>query len=472
MLDKRWRPISFIFIFLREPLAVSVTPPSAPSKAQKLSAVKGMNDILPAAVPRTEKLPSSERWQWFEAAVRKVLGRYGYQYLLTPVVEPTALFVRGLGEVTDIVEKEMYSFTDAMNGDQLTLRPEGTAGVVRAMIEHNALYNGPLRLWTAGPMFRHERPQKGRYRQFHQLDVEALGFAGPDVDAEMILVARALWRELGLVEGQHVRLEINSLGQSAERRAHRDALVRYFEEHAAVLDEDARRRLHSNPLRILDSKNPAMQALIEAAPQLMDFLGAESRAHFGAVRAALDAVGLQYRINPRLVRGMDYYNLTVFEWVTDQLGSQGTVCGGGRYDGLIAQLGGKSAPAVGFGLGIERLLLLAQELDLPMPCSAADAYAVVPPGTPLAPVVATLEALRAQGVCVIQHAGGADGAGSMKSQFKKADASGARHALVFGGEELARGQVLVKALRDGSGAQVERSLADVAQWAATLQSKA
>ena len=451
---------------------MSVTPSSAPSKAQKLSAVKGMNDILPAAVPRTEKLPSSERWQWFESAVRKVLARYGYQYLLTPVVEPTALFVRGLGEVTDIVEKEMYSFTDAMNGDQLTLRPEGTAGVVRAMIEHNALYNGPLRLWTAGPMFRHERPQKGRYRQFHQLDVEALGFAGPDVDAEMILVARALWRELGLVEGQHVRLEINSLGQSTERRAHRDALVRYFEDHANALDEDARRRLHSNPLRILDSKNPAMQALIEAAPQLMDFLGAESRAHFDAVRAALDAVGLAYRINPRLVRGMDYYNLTVFEWVTDQLGSQGTVCGGGRYDGLIAQLGGKSAPAVGFGLGIERLLLLAQELDLPMPSSAADAYAVVPPGTPLAPVVATLEALRAQGVRVIQHAGGAEGAGSMKSQFKKADASGARHALVFGGEELARGQVLVKALRDGSGAQVERPLADVAQWAATLQSNA
>lgn len=446
---------------------MSVTPSSAPSKAQKLSAVKGMNDILPAAVPRTEKLPSSERWQWFESAVRKVLARYGYQYLLTPVVEPTALFVRGLGEVTDIVEKEMYSFTDAMNGDQLTLRPEGTAGVVRAMIEHNALYNGPLRLWTAGPMFRHERPQKGRYRQFHQLDVEALGFAGPDVDAEMILVARALWRELGLVEGQHVRLEINSLGQSTERRAHRDALVRYFEDHADALDEDARRRLHSNPLRILDSKNPAMQALIEAAPQLMDFLGAESRAHFDAVRAALDAVGLAYRINPRLVRGMDYYNLTVFEWVTDQLGSQGTVCGGGRYDGLIAQLGGKSAPAVGFGLGIERLLLLAQELDLPMPSSAADAYAVVPPGTPLAPVVATLEALRAQGVRVIQHAGGADGVGSMKSQFKKADASGARFALVFGGNELAEGMVAVKPLR-GGGEQVLRPLADVAGWAATL----
>ncbi|MBO9678046.1 MAG: histidine--tRNA ligase [Acidovorax sp.] len=451
---------------------MSTVPSSAPSKVEKLSAVKGMNDILPASVPRTEKLPDSARWQWFEAAVRNVLGRYGYQYLLTPIVEPTALFVRGLGEVTDIVEKEMYSFTDSMNGDKLTLRPEATAGIVRAMIEHNALYNGPLRIWTHGPMFRHERPQKGRYRQFHQLDVEALGFAGPDVDAEMILVARALWRELGLVEGQHVRLEINSLGQPAERREHREALIRYFEQNASVLDEDAHRRLHSNPLRILDSKNPAMQALIEQAPRLMDFLGEESRAHFDAVRSALDAVGLEYRVNPRLVRGMDYYNLTVFEWVTDQLGSQGTVCGGGRYDGLIAQLGGKPAPAVGFGLGIERLLLLAQELDLPMPSAAPDAYAIVPPGTPLAPVIATLEALRAEGVRVVQHAGGADGVGSMKSQFKKADASGARHALVFGADELARGQVTVKALRDGSGAQAERSLGEVAQWAATLQSSA
>lgn len=442
------------------------------SKVQKLSAVKGMNDILPASVLRTEKLPTSARWQWFEAAVRKVLARYGYQYLLTPIVEPTALFVRGLGEVTDIVEKEMYSFTDSMNGDKLTLRPEATAGIVRAMVEHNALYNGPLRVWTQGPMFRHERPQKGRYRQFNQLDVEALGFGGPDVDAEIILVARALWRELGLVEGQHVRLEINSLGQPAERREHREALIHYFEQHQDQLDEEARRRLHSNPLRILDSKNPAMQALIEAAPKLMDFLGDASRAHFDAVRAALEAVGLEYRVNPRLVRGMDYYNLTVFEWVTDQLGSQGTVCGGGRYDGLIEQLGGKSAPAVGFGLGIERLLLLADELDLPMPSAAADVYAIVPPGTPLPLVIVALEALRTAGLNVVQHAGGAEGAGSMKSQFKKADASGARHALIFGEDELARGQVTVKALRDGSGAQAEHALADVAQWAATLQSVA
>ncbi|WP_399677051.1 histidine--tRNA ligase [Xenophilus sp.] len=436
--------------------------------AEKISAVKGMNDILPASVPRTDKLPDSALWHWFESTVRRVLARYGYQYIVTPVVEPTALFVRGLGEVTDIVEKEMYSFTDSMNGDRLTLRPEATAGIVRAMVEHNALYNGPLRLWTLGPMFRHEKPQKGRYRQFHQLDVEALGFPGPDVDAELILMVRALWRELGLVEGEHVRLEINSLGQPAERQAHREALIRHFEAHAGLLDADAQRRLHSNPLRILDTKNPAMQPVVEAAPQLMDFLGAESRAHFDAVRAVLDAAGLAYRINPRLVRGMDYYNLTVFEWVTDQLGSQGTVCGGGRYDGLIGQMGGKPAPAVGFGLGIERLLLLIQELRLPVPDAAPDAYAIVPSAAALPQVMAVLEQLRAAGVGVVQHAGG----GGMKAQFKKADASGARFALIFGDDELARGEVTVKALRDGSGAQLARPLADVAAWAATLQSPA
>jgi histidyl-tRNA synthetase len=438
--------------------------------AEKLSAVKGMNDILPPSVPRTDKLPDSALWQWFETAVRDVLGRYGYQNLMTPIVEPTALFVRGLGEVTDIVEKEMYSFTDSMNGDKLTLRPEATAGIVRAMIEHNALYNGPLRVWTMGPMFRHERPQKGRYRQFHQLDVEALGFAGPDVDIELILMVRALWRQLGLVEGSHVRLEINSLGQPDERRAHREALVRYFEQHEGLLDEDSRRRLQSNPLRILDSKNPAMQAMVEQAPKLIDFLGGASLAHFNAVRAALDAVGLDYRVNTRLVRGMDYYNLTVFEWVTDQLGSQGTVCGGGRYDGLIAQLGGKSAPAVGFGLGIERLLLLIQELGLPVPAAAPDVYAIVPPGTSLPVVAVLLEALRAHGVRVLQHAAGAEGLASMKAQFKKADASGAAFALVFGADELAAGEVTVKPLRASGGEQVRRPLARPDGWAATLQS--
>lgn len=430
-----------------------------------LQAIKGMNDILPGSVPRKERLPDSALWQWFETTVRSVLSRYGYQYIVTPIVEPTALFVRGLGEVTDIVEKEMYSWTDAMNGDALTLRPEATAGIVRAMVEHNALYNGPLRLWTLGPMFRHERPQKGRYRQFHQLDVEALGFPGPDVDAELILLVRRLWRELGLVEGTHVRLEINSLGQPAERAAHRAALVAHFEAHADRLDEDARRRLHSNPLRILDTKNPAMQPVVEAAPRLMDFLGPESLAHFDAVRAALDAAGLAYRVNTRLVRGMDYYNLTVFEWVTDHLGSQGTVCGGGRYDGLFAQLGGKPAPAVGFGLGIERLLLLIQELGLPVPDAAPDAYAVIPDAAALPQALAVIEALRTEGVAVQMHAGG----GGMKSQFKKADASGARHALVFGADELARGEVAVKPLRDPAAAQVSRPLADPAAWAATLR---
>jgi histidyl-tRNA synthetase len=431
---------------------------------EKISAVKGMNDILPASVPRSDRLPDSALWSGFESIVRRLLSRYGYQYIVTPVVEPTSLFVRGLGEVTDIVEKEMYSFTDAMNGDRLTLRPEATAGIVRAMVEHNALYNGPLRLWTLGPMFRHERPQKGRYRQFHQLDVEALGFAGPDVDAELILMVRALWRELGLEEGRHVRLELNSLGQPHERLAHREALIRYFEAHASQLDADAQRRLHSNPLRILDTKNPAMQALVEAAPKLMDFLGPQSRAHFDAVRAVLDAAGLAYRVNPRLVRGMDYYNLTVFEWVTDQLGSQGTVCGGGRYDGLIEQIGGKPAPAVGFGLGVERLLLLIQELQLPVAEPAPLAYAIVPSESVLPQVMIALEALRAAGVSVVQHAGG----GSMKSQFKKADASGARFALVFGEDEVAQGQVAIKALRDAQRPQILRPLQTPADWAGEL----
>jgi histidyl-tRNA synthetase len=431
-----------------------------------LRAVKGMNDILPASVPRSEKLPDSQLWQWFEASVRSVLARYGYQNLITPVVEPTQLFVRGLGEVTDIVEKEMYSFVDAMNGDRLTLRPEATAGIVRAMIEHNALYNGPLRLWTMGPMFRHERPQKGRYRQFHQLDVEALGFAGPDVDAEMILIGRALWRELGLAEGRDVRLEINSLGQPDERRAHREALVRHFERHAGALDAEAERRLQSNPLRILDSKHPALQAAIEAAPRLIDFLGAPSLAHFDALRAMLDAAGLAYRINPRLVRGLDYYNLTVFEWVTDQLGSQGTVCGGGRYDGLIEQLGGKPAPAVGFGLGIERLLLLLQELRVAVPSAAPLAYAVLPSAQLMPQALVVLEALRAHGVSVLMHAGG----GGMKAQFRRADASGAAFALIFGEDEAAQGQVAIKRLREPESAQLLRPLADVAAWAAELRS--
>jgi len=419
--------------------------------AEKLSAVKGMNDILPGTVSRKEKLPTSATWNWFEGVVREVLARYGYQYIVTPVVEPTALFVRGLGEVTDIVEKEMYSFVDSMNQDHLTLRPEATAGIVRAVVQHNALYNGPLRIWTMGPMFRHERPQKGRYRQFHQLDVEALGYAGPDVDAEMILMGRALWRELGLVEGKHVRLEINSLGQAAERNAHRDALVRHFRQSADVLDEDARRRLETNPLRILDSKNPAMQVVIEAAPKLLDFLGAESLAHFEAVKKLLEAAGLEYRINPRLVRGMDYYNLTVFEWTTNLLGSQGTVCGGGRYDGLIEQIGGKGAPAIGWGLGIERLLLLIQELGLPVPAGAPQFYAVLASPAAVARALPVIERLREGGNSVLMHAG----PGNLKSQLQKADASGAEYALIFSGEEPS---FKLKRLRERDAPQSEFAL--------------
>jgi histidyl-tRNA synthetase len=430
--------------------------------AEKLNAVKGMNDILP---------PDSARWEWFESKVRALMARYGYANVRTPVVEPTALFVRGLGEVTDIVEKEMYSFEDSMNGDRLTLRPEATAGIVRAMIEHNALYNGPMRVWSNVSLFRHERPQRGRYRQFHQIDVEALGYAGPDVDAEQILMCRALLRDLG-IPAEHVRLELNSLGQPAERTAHRSALVAYFEAHAEVLDDDARRRLHSNPLRILDSKNPAMQSVVEAAPKLMDFLGEASIAHLGAVRAALDAVGLSYRINPRLVRGMDYYNLTVFEWVTDKLGSQGTVCGGGRYDGLFDQLGGKSTPAVGWGMGIERMLLLLEAVGTQPASRPPDVYAIVPMRDALPAAIAACEVLRAAGLQVLMHGAGAESWGSMKNQFKKADASGAAYALIFGADELARGEVTIKPLRDASLAQIAHPLDALDIWATTLQSPA
>jgi histidyl-tRNA synthetase len=428
--------------------------------SEPLRAVKGMNDILP---------PESACWEWFEEKIRALMRRYGYANVRTPVVEPTALFVRGLGEVTDIVEKEMYSFEDTMNGDKLTLRPEATAGIVRAMVEHNALYNGPMRVWSQVAVFRHERPQKGRYRQFHQIDVEALGHAGPDVDAEMVLMCRTLWRELGLVEGRDVRLEINSLGQPEERQAHRAALIAHFERHADALDADARRRLHSNPLRILDSKNPAMQAIVEAAPRLMDFLGEASLAHFAAVRAALDAVGLAYRINPRLVRGLDYYNLTVFEWITDRLGAQGTVCGGGRYDGLFAQLGGKATPAVGWGMGIERMLLLLEEVGLEPPRAAPDAYAIVPGPSAATVAIATCERLRAAGLDVLMHAAGEAGWGGMKAQFRRADASGARWALVFGEAEIARGEVGVKPLRDAVATQRSLPIAEAERWAAELR---
>ncbi len=384
---------------------------------EKLQAVKGMNDILP---------PESARWEWFEDKVRALMRRYGYASVRTPIVEPTALFVRGLGEVTDIVEKEMYSFVDHMNGDRLSLRPEATAGVVRAAVEHSLLYDGGKRLFYIGPMFRHERPQRGRYRQFHQVGVEALGFPGPDVDAEVILMARALWADLGLAD---VRLELNSLGQPEERRAHRAALVAHLEAHAELLDGDAKRRLHGNPLRILDTKNPAMQALVEAAPKLMDFLGEASLKHLDAVRAVLDAVGQPYRINPRLVRGMDYYNLTVFEWVTDRLGAQGTLC----------------------------------------PAAPADAYVVLGDAAALPRATALAEALRAAGLAVLLHAGGKEGLGSFKAQFKRADASGARFALIVGSDELARGEVSVKPLREAGAEQRRRPLDDVPAWAGELR---
>ncbi len=422
-----------------------------------LKAVKGMNDILP---------PDSARWEWLEDALRRVMRRYGYQNLRTPIVEPTALFVRGLGEVTDIVEREMYSFEDSMNGDRLTLRPENTAGVVRAAIEHNLLYDGGKRLYYIGPMFRHERPQRGRYRQFHQVGVEALGLHGPDVDVEVILMARAIWREIGLTD---VRLDINCLGSGVERRAHRAALIAHFEANADQLDADAQRRLHSNPLRILDSKNPAMQDIAEAAPKLLDYLGSESRQHFDGLRAALQAVGQPYRINPRLVRGLDYYNLTVFEWISDRLGAQGTLCGGGRYDGLVEQMGGKSAPGVGWGMGIERVLDAMQGAAIAVPAVVPDVYAVVPDAAAMPQAMATVEEMRRIGVSVLWHAAGRERPASMRSQFKKADASGARHALIFGSDELARGQVLLKPLRDASQLQSEQALEAVTTWAAALR---
>ncbi len=432
----------------------------SPRKAERLVAVKGMNDIVP---------PESARWEDLEARVRSLMRRYAYESIRTPIVEPTALFVRGLGEVTDIVEKEMYSFEDRLNGEQLTLRPENTAGLVRAVVEHNLLYNGGKRLFYIGPMFRHERPQRGRYRQFFQIGAEALGFAGPELDAELILMAHALWKELGI---QGVQLHINNLGQPDERKLHRGALIAYFEQHDEVLDAESRRRLHLNPLRLLDSKNPAMQAVIEAAPRLMDFQGEATRAHLDAVLAILKANAVDYVINPRLVRGMDYYNLTVFEFVTTELGSQGTICGGGRYDYLVEEVGGKAAPAVGWALGMERLLELLKTQGVHAAPTAPLAFAVVTDKHFLPDALRTLEQLRGAGLAVQLHAS-ADGAmASMKSQFKKADASGARYALVFGADEMAGGNLSIKDLRNASTLQRTVAMADWAQWAQSLQSGA
>jgi len=433
---------------------------TAPRKVEKLLAVKGMNDILP---------PESARWEALEERVRKLMRRFAYENVRTPIVEPTALFVRGLGEVTDIVEKEMYSFDDRLNGEALTLRPENTAGVVRAAIEHTLLYNGGKRLYYMGPMFRHERPQRGRYRQFHQIGAEALGFPGGEIDAELILMAHALWQELGLTE---VALQLNSLGQPEERNQHRAALITHFEAHLDVLDEEAKRRLHLNPLRLLDSKNPAMQPVIEAAPRLLDFLGEDSKRHLQSVTEVLDANGVAYVINPRLVRGMDYYNLTVFEFVTTKLGSQGTICAGGRYDYLLEQVGGKPTPAVGWAIGMERVLELLKEQGAADSGPAPDAYAIVTDASFLPAVMVCLQALRVAGTSVMMHACGSEGMASMKAQFKRADASGARYALVFGADEMAQGLVTVKALRDAGTPQLSHALSCVPEWAKSLQSNA
>jgi histidyl-tRNA synthetase len=401
---------------------------------QTLQAVRGMNDILP---------DEAELWERFEETVRGWLAAYGYRNVRTPLLEHTALFRRAIGEATDIVEKEMYSFIDELNGEHLTLRPEATASVVRATVEHSLLYAGPQRLWYMGPMYRHERPQKGRYRQFHQVGAEALGYAGPDVDAELLLMCARFWDDLGL---SGIRLHLNSLGSLAERVAHREALVAHLRAHEGALDEDSRRRLHTNPLRVLDSKNPAMQPVIAAAPKLLDFLGDASLAHFEGVQAILKDAGMPYTIDARLVRGLDYYNLTVFEWITDQLGAQGTVCGGGRYDGLIEQIGGKPAPAAGFAMGVERLIALMRKGE-GAAGPVVDVYMVNQGEAALRLAFRAAEQLRDRGLAVIQHCGG----GSFKSQMKRADASGAAIAAIIGDDEAAAGEVTLKPLREERG---------------------
>ena len=399
----------------------------------KLTAIRGMNDILPDETPY---------WQFLEQTVGRVLASYGYGEIRLPVVEKTELFKRSIGEVTDIVEKEMYTFDDR-NAESLTLRPEGTAGCVRAAIQQSLL-GVPRRLWYAGPMFRYERPQKGRQRQFHQIGVEAFGIATPDMDAELILLSARLWRQLG-IDGS-VELQLNSIGSAAARRDYRAALVAYLEQHVDALDEDSQRRLHSNPLRILDSKNPATQALLDAAPAMADYLDEESRDDFARLCELLQAAGVPYVVNTRLVRGLDYYNKTVFEWVTDSLGAQGTVCAGGRYDGLVEQLGGKATPGIGFAMGMERLVLLLIELGvMPDAAPVADVYVVAVGGPAQQAAVAVVERLRDQqpALAIVQHTGG----GSFKSQMKKADKSGARVALIWGEDEAATRTVTIKPLR-------------------------
>ncbi|WP_110692808.1 histidine--tRNA ligase [Salinicola halophyticus] len=406
--------------------------------SNKLQAIRGMNDLLPDQSPA---------WQYLERQLRSLVDRYDYREIRTPIVEPTVLFARSIGEATDVVEKEMYTFDDR-NGESLTLRPENTAAVVRAAMEHGLLHNQTQRLWYMGPMFRYERPQKGRYRQFHQIGIEAYGMTGPDIDAEIILLSARLWRQLGMAD--HVTLELNSLGSPEARAAYRESLVAYFESHREVLDEDSQRRLITNPLRILDSKNPAMGEMLAGAPQLLDHLDDESREHFERLKSTLDAAGIEYRINPRLVRGLDYYSRTVFEWTTTALGSQGTVCGGGRYDGLVEQLGGKPTPGVGFAIGLERLMLLLETLEL-VPEEAkggADAYLLAMGESAEREALLLGERLRdALPELRLQvHCGG----GSFKSQIRRADRSGARFALILGEDEIANARLTLKPLRDDS----------------------
>lgn len=398
--------------------------------------VRGMNDLL---------APDGDRWLALEQRVASLLAGYGYEHVRVPLLEQTALFKRSIGEATDIVEKEMYTFDDR-NGESLTLRPEATAGLVRAAMTHGLTHNQKHKLWTTGPMFRYERPQKGRYRQFHQIDVEAFGYEGPDIDVEMIALSARLWQDLGV---SRVHLELNSLGTPEARQAYRDVLVEYFGAHRDDLDEDSQRRLGSNPLRILDSKNPAMAELIAAAPVLTDYLDAESAAHFAELRASLDALGIDYRVNPRLVRGLDYYSRTVFEWVTDALGSQGAVCSGGRYDGLFEQLGGKPVPAIGWAIGVERLLALCEAESVELGGIAPHVYVLAEPSAECQRAALILsESLRGEldGLRLVRHLGG----GSIKSQLKKADKSGAQFALILGQRELDARVVSLKPLRTTS----------------------
>jgi histidyl-tRNA synthetase len=420
--------------------------------AKQIQAIRGMKDILPQQSPL---------WQYLEDRVRSVLSRYGYAEIRMPIVEMTELFKRSIGEVTDIVEKEMYTFADR-NGDSLTLRPEGTAGCVRAGLENGLIFNQTQRLWYQGPMFRHERPQKGRYRQFHQIGVETFGLAGPDIDLELILITARIWQELGL---EDLELQINTLGTSEERAHYRDQLVNYLRERFDELDEDSRRRLESNPLRVLDSKNPQMAGVIEDAPSLMEYLGDQSMAHFDRLRQGLEDTGVRYRLNQRLVRGLDYYSLTVFEWVTQSLGAQGTVCAGGRYDGLVEQLGGKATPAVGFAMGLERLIAMLEAIDLKEQLAVPDVYLVMMGDRASREGVLLAEQLRSvlPKLRLITHCGG----GTFKNQLKKADRSQARYALILGEDEVARQEIGLKPLR-GKGAQQQIALSQLQARLAAL----